>query len=491
MPAPTPAPAPTGAYGELRIAVASFGQETFNPIKADSVSTEILLSPILDYMFIAEGGNLINGLVERWELAPDALSWTYYIRKGVKSHDGSDLTAKDVKFSLESYAAQDAFYGFMRAMIDHIEIIDDYTVRIYTQGTLPDFRWEQSDSPVASGAAGMVMPKDYVERNGIAYYVRHPVGSGPWKYAGYVPGDMVAFEAVDKHWRQAPEFKKLTIILMPEETTRVASLKTGELDETEIGLDAAHELELAGYKTLPLGAYSVMVLLHGAYQAGAGPIADVRVRQALSLAINREEINNALFYGKAGPPGPPFLSEDAGGFDLSYWMSYAAKAYRYDTEEAKQLLKEAGYPNGFSMQLWSYAMTGSANLPKLAEIVQGYWLKIGVKAKIVPTEDGAFRTIRNPLKSPTLIGQASTYRYSSTAISSKCLLAGFHSTMGNFSLVGKAMPEFDSLLGLASSETNPTKREDLLAKAIQMAFDTWTTLNMVTIPLLHVGELCC
>jgi peptide/nickel transport system substrate-binding protein len=427
-------------------------------------------------MVEAEGRDLSTaGVIEKWELAPDALSWIYHVRKGIKFHDGSDLTAKDVKFSLDGYASKDAYTPALSGIIDHTDIVDDYTVRVYTKGPQPDLPWYTGSSRV-SGWVGEVMPKDYIDRYGMAYFQQHPIGSGPWKFVRHVPGDTMEYEAVSNHWSQTPEFKKLTNILIPEETTRVASLKTGAVDGIDISLDTAHELDMAGYKTNALDGYSSEILLYGAYQTGAGPIADVRVRQALSLAINRDEINQTLFYGKSSPPGPPHNSEDSTGFDLAYWMAYAAKAYRYDPAQAKLLLQQAGYPNGFSFKLWTYPVGEGPYITKLAEVVQGYWLNIGVKAELVTTDDGAFRPIRNTLKSPTLIGAAGTYVYSAGPNTVKNLIHAYHTTQGSFTLVGKAMPELDDLLTRASSEMDPAKRQDLVKQGLQIAFDSWTIL---------------
>ncbi len=475
--APTTTATPTGAYGELRFALSTFAKEVLNPIKADSTTARDLISPMFDNMLGAQERELAaTQVVERWELDPGALSWTYYIRKGIKFQDGSELTAHDIKFSLDGYVSAEAFVRSLSGMIDHVDVLDDYTVRIYTKGTQPDFPWYTSTVTNVSGYVGSVLPKNYIEQNGMAYFERHPMGSGSWRFIRHIPGDTLEYQAVEKHWRQTPEFKKLTLILIPEETTRVASLKTGAVDGIDVSLESAHELEIAGFKTNALDGYSSEIILHGAFQPGAGPIADVRVRQALSLAINRQEINDTLLYGKGSPPGPPHNSEVSTNFDLAYWMDYAAKAYRYDPEEAKRLLQQAGYADGFSIKLWTFPVGEAPYITKVAEVVQGYWMKIGVKAEISRTDDGSFRPIRNSLKSPVLIGAASTYIYSAASNTVKNLVHAYHTTLGSYTLVGKAMPEFDELLTSMMTEMNPTKRQELIKQGLQKAFDSWTIL---------------
>jgi peptide/nickel transport system substrate-binding protein len=475
---PIPKPTQSGQYGTLRLALSTFGMETLNPATADSTCIRDLLGPIMDQMIEQEGRDLGGtGVIQKFEASSDALSWIYHVRKGIKFQDGSDLTAKDVKFSIDAYIAKNAFNQSLAGLVDHTEIVDDYTVRIFTKGFQPDLPWYTGRTRT-SGYVGEVVPKDYVDKNGWQYFQQHPVGSGPWKFTRHVLGDTVEYEAVASHWRQTPEFKNLINIIMPEEATRVASLKTGAVDGIDASLDTAHSLELAGFKTNALDGYSSEILLHGAYQTGAGPIADVRVRQALSLAINRDEINKTLLYGKSDPLGPPHNSVETSGFDYAYWMDYAAKAYRYDPEAAKTLLQQAGYSNGFSIKLWTYPMGEVPYITRLADVVQGYWLKIGVKAEISPTDDGSYRPIRNTLKSPVLIGAASTYGYSAGPSPVKNLIHAYHTTSGSFALVGKAMPEYDDLLNKALSEMDPAKRAEYVKQGLQIAFDSWTVLNI-------------
>ncbi|MBI4303005.1 MAG: ABC transporter substrate-binding protein [Chloroflexi bacterium] len=491
-PTPTPAPAPkpppttSGPYGELRIALSSFGSERMDPIKGASSDVWNLLTPMLDHLTGKGVGEPAPEIAERWEMAPDGLSWIYHIRKGIKFHNGEELKADDVKFSLDRWTSKDAFYGYLREMVERVELVDEYSVRVYTKGTQPYLVINAGS--FADPPQGIIMPKDYIEQRGMAYFERSPAGSGPFRFARHIVGDLIQYEAVVDHWRQTPSFKKLTTILMPEETSRVAALKTGEIDAIDVSLEAGRELEASGLARLrTLNTTAVIIQLHGAYEPKAAgmPISDIRVRQALSLAVDRDEIRKIFFYGKADPPLPPFQTPvvAAADVDFPYWLSYAAKAYRYSPDEAKRLLKEAGYSQGFSIKLWTYPMAGSPYLTKLAEVIQGYWLKIGVKAEVVPVDIGAYNAIRNVTKSqsPDLMGQAATYRYSASAVAPKNLNTGFYST-GSFGLLGKSMPEIDKLLNDAMSETNPVKRRDILAKIIKAGIDSYTALQLCQAP---------
>ncbi|MBI2958410.1 MAG: ABC transporter substrate-binding protein [Chloroflexi bacterium] len=476
-----PTAQPAGPSGELKVALSAMGTESFYPPAGGLSDVTTTLAPMFDWLFTLKGLDLAPGLIEKWEVAPDGLSWIYNVRRGVKFHDGKELTGADVKYSLEQYVVPAAASPFLRGMIDRVQATDNYTVRVFTKGTQP---YLPHTSTLYDPSQGAVMPKDYAEQQGRANFELRPIGTGPFKFAKHTRGDAVQYEAFDQYWGQVPAFKSLTLILMPEESTRVASLKTGAVDIIDVGLDASNELEKGGFRTPTLDVALPHIRVYGAYDAQASrlPIADARVRQALSLAINRDEIRSTVFFGKADPVFVPGLPLGAADVDLNYWRDFSAKAYRYDPTAARDLLKQAGYADGFSIKMYAFAMGGAPYLPQLAQIVAGYWGAIGVKTELTPIEFSTFRTWFPSLPPKAqVLGQASVFRDTDNPVTPKPLRSAFYST-GTWALNGKATPELDKLIDSATSEPDPAKRKEMLTNAVQMAVDSWTYLPVAGAP---------
>ncbi len=487
--APSPTSAPTGLYGELKIGVASFGVESFDPVKASKATNMYLISPMYDYLAMTDAsGKVKTGIAENWEMAEDGSYWTFYIRKGIKFHNGDPLTAEDVKFSLERYAtSEDSHYKYLADSQDHVEIVDDYTVRVYTKGPQP-YYWRFVNPVVPY--QGIIFPKAYFENKGADYFEEHPVGAGPFKFVSHVTGDSVEYEAVPDHYRQVPAFQKVSLIQVPEEATRISMLKTGELDATDISLDAIPEVEAAGFKTMNLAPNQAGVVFLGAYdpRAEGMPIADIRVRNALSLAINRDELRSTFFHDKLGPAMPPTMWPEQPEIDVEYWKAEAAKVYRYDLDQAKQLLDEAGYSDGFSFKLYTWSTAGGAYLPKLAPILQGYWLKVGAVAEIVPIDLASFSALRRsgPNKgcADELVGQATVAGYLGNAVAPQAMVTYFTAS-GLYDVASTQIgqnAELDTTIMAALTEPDDSKRFDLTAKAIQLAMDTRVYVVIGAVP---------
>lgn len=395
------------AESTLRYAAGNFGEESMDPTRTSISASLGLVGPLWDWLTeVDANGKLTPGLALSWEPAADGLSWTFRLRPGVKFHDGSEMTAEDARFTLmEGFRRPEAKSSRVRQFrkgIRDVRVIDRYNFEVATARPWPTFPYDVSNQP---GIEGIVLPKAYVGKVGWDGFAQKPVGTGAWKFAAHEVGNFIEFEAVEDHWRGSPRFDRLRVLLVPEVSTRTAMLKTGQVDVARISLDEVPEMTEAGFEIAEdPQPTSVRIHLYGTYRKEAGPTGDVRVRRALNLAIDREEIVETLFHGKAKPAAVFPVSPISIGFPADL------EPYPYDPAQARKLLAEAGYPNGFSLELFALPTGGFTQYRQLAEVVAGFWEAVGVKTSIVPTDIGAFRPlyIATP-QSPRIIGQAGTF----------------------------------------------------------------------------------
>ncbi len=339
------------------------------------------------------------GLANKWEMTPDGRTWTFNIRKGVKFHDGVELTAKDVKFSIEQIMGPGSLSNAaseLKNQIKGIEAKDPYTVVIY-------FKQPNIFLPNLFGAIrgtdGMIVPKDYYEKVGKDEFAKHPIGSGPYKWHSQQVGSFIKLEATDRHWRDGvPKYKYMTYHIIPEESTRIAMLKTGEADITRVSRDSVKEVLNAGLNVLTRRNVSPLVF-HANMQWTSPVFSDLRFRKALNLAINREAIIKQLFAGMANP-----MACYPGSYMSIVGADLTLKPYPYDLQEARRLIKEGGW-EGYEFTLVSYPRPGCPEFSKVVEALAGYWEQIGLKPKIRMSEWVVWRnTWREKKTQNTVLG---------------------------------------------------------------------------------------
>ena len=389
--------------GTLTVSLENLGAQTTDPILQTRAGHAQYQAPIYDallgFNFESQYGGVGPGVAEEWGIDPDGNSWTFRLPEGLVFHNGEALTAEDVKFSLErTMFHEESLVGdgnrlsrqLRQPPEEAIEVIDPLTVRMHTDGPKPHF-WSLLTRAVFQG--GQIMPKDYIESVGDDGFRAEPVGSGPWMYAGHSVGDYFQYEAFDKSHRGVPHFAKMSLLLVPEESTKLAMVRTGQADIIDLVPESAPEVEAAGAKlTVVEGVGMFIYQFWGLYfdEAQALPIGDVRVRQAMSLAINRQDIIDYTLNG-FGRPSMPFATFPTSvDVDVPRWQKWSEDTLVYDPERAKQLLAEAGYPDGFEVTFWSTNFSGTPYMNDLSQAVTGFWEDVGIQTDLRIIESGIF-----------------------------------------------------------------------------------------------------
>src|SRR6266567_3564965 len=326
-----------GPQGQLSWGVhVSLAPTWFDPAETSGITNFMVLYALHDALVKPmPGESLAASLAESWSAAEDGRSYEFVLRQGAKFHNGEPVTAEDVKFSFERYRGTS--HDMMKDRVASVEIPDPRHVRFNLKEPWSDFLTFYGS---ATGA-GWIVPKKYVEKVGDEGFKKAPIGAGPYKFVSFTPGVELVFEAFDQYWRKIPSVKRLVFKVIPDETTRLAALKGGEIDLVySIRGELAEKLQRTPGLTLkqvfPPGT---QFLYFPEQWDPKSPWHDERVRRAASLAIDRKTINQALTLGHSKLAGNSFVADM---FEF-YWQPPAPV---YDPAKAKQLLAEAGYPNG-------------------------------------------------------------------------------------------------------------------------------------------------
>jgi peptide/nickel transport system substrate-binding protein len=321
------------------------------------------------------GQPMAPSLAESWSASPDGLVYEFVLRKGVRFHNGDPVTVEDVKFSFERYRG--LANKMLKDRVASIEIPDPGRIRFRLKQAWPDFMTFYSS---ATGA-GWIVPKNYIQKVGDDGFKKAPIGAGPYRFVSYTPGVELVLEAFDGYWRKAPAVKRLVFKAIPDEATRLAALKRGEVD-VAYGMSGAlaEEIRRTPGLTLKPVAGQVVDWVNFTDQWDAkSPWHDRRVRLAAAYAIDRQAMNQAERLGFAKitwslvPPSFEF-----------YWQP---PGYGYDPAKAKQLLAEAGYPSGFDAGDYFC----DAALSYMGEPVVNYFNAVGIRVKLRPIERAAFQ----------------------------------------------------------------------------------------------------
>ena len=423
----------------------------FDPSSAPAQITPFgILYALHDSMVRATYGTRIGpGLAEAWSESPDGLTYEFRLRRNLKFHNGDPVTAEDVKFSFDRYSG--AGSKELKSHVEAVEIVNPLTVRFRLNAAWPDFMTFYGTTVTG---AGFVVPKKYVTQVGDEGFRKHPIGAGPFKFVSHKPGVEVVVEAYPGYWRKVSNVKRFVMKSVPEGTTRVAMLKNGEADIAYAldGEDALNVKRDPRLQLVPSKHASIYWIEFADQWDPKSPWHDKRVRQAAILALNRQAINEVSCLGFCPPTS----------IIIPRVMDFAlqTQAAPYDPQKAKQLLAEAGYPNGIDagdfVPIPPFITT--------AEAATNFLGAVGIRTKIRPTERAAFLTNWRDKKFRGLFMVA--VGNSGTAASR---VAEFIYSKGTYAYGG--YPDIDELFLLQAKERDVAKREALLHKIQQLTID--------------------
>jgi peptide/nickel transport system substrate-binding protein len=410
------------------------------------------------------------GLAESWENTEDGLKYTLKLRKGVKFHDGTDFNAEAVVYNFNRWKAgnEEQFYYYHSQFGDTIKevvAVDDYTVEFHLNRPLAPF-YKNLAMPVFGIASPAAIEK-YGEK-----FMENPVGTGPFKFKEWKRNDHITLVKNENYWKKGlPKLDQVIFRAIPENSARLNALTAGEVDLID-GVNFSDIPTIEGNPNLQVFYRPSMNVAYLGLTSTRGPLKDKRVRQALNYAVDKKALIDAFYSGAAEPAVNPMPPVIAGYNDK-------VQDYEYNPEKAKELLKEAGYPDGFEMELWAmpvprpYMPDGQ----KVAEALQANFEAIGVKAKIVTYEWGTYlEKARNGEADTFLLGwtgdngDADNFLY--------VLLD--QDSIGSNNYTYYKNQEVHDLLIEAQSSPDQAKREELYKKAQEIIKE-----DAPWIPLVH------
>lgn len=444
------APAAQPRYGGTLTIAMEYDAATLDPLAMTDVASGNVFVHITEALFdLTPEGDIVPLLATGYAASEDGLVWTIYLRKGVRFHDGTPFNAEAAKINLDRFRTR-ATFRFLIDAINEVTVVDDHTVRLLLSRPF---------APLVRGLAhtftGMLSPAAIEAAGGAS--PEKPIGTGPFKFVEWVRGDRLVLERNPNYWGEGPYLHRVVFKPVPEPGTRVMMLLTGEADViTVVPPDDVRVVQ--AHPDCRMVFVPSLLMQYVGMNNLRPPFNDVRVRQAINYAIDKQEIIDYV----------------RGGYDLiadapigpRVFGYHPAGPYDYDPERARQLLAEAGYPHGFTTTL----RYNPGWREMAAEVIQAQLRKVGIDAKLIRMEWAAYLafTARPPAESEVdmfMLGWTTV-----TGDADYGLYALFHSDewAPRSNRVFYSNKRVDELLDRARAELDPAVRKRLYAEAIEI-----------------------
>lgn len=364
------APASAQQRGPLVVGAAIF-TDSISPAAAGYNTLSLVYQTWDPLVARDHNDDIVPALAERWEtLSPT--HWRFHLRRGVRWHDGTPFTAEDVKYTIEYVTNPRTVYvrkGRI-AGIASVEVVDAQTVDIRTTNPAPLLLRGLADIAIEQKAIS--------ERLGPDQAWRRPVGTGPWLYGEWVPGDHYDLTANPDYWGGRPRVDRLRIRTIPEGSTRVASLLAGEthiIEEVPVDLIPS----VRQRRNLTIDAVESSVSLVLTFDTRTPPFNDVRVRQAVDYAINKPQIHQQMLEGNGSVLDGQLVTRATFGYNPNL------RARPYDPARARALLREAGYPDGFETRINTMSGRYLSDVD-IANAAAGMMRAVGIRTNVAVQE---------------------------------------------------------------------------------------------------------
>jgi ABC-type transport system substrate-binding protein len=441
-------------------------RDNYDPRSLDpALSTDVPTGRVVAYVFdgltsFTPEARVEAALAERWDVTPDGSRYTFHLRRGVTFSDGTTLGAKTVISSWQR-ALDPATKGGRGEPLQPIRGARDFAAgkaKSIAGLSAPNDSTVvvQLEEPLGIFPKLLAMPVAAVVPANMAN--DHPIGTGPWRLVEWKHDDYLLFAKNEKYWGGAPKADSLRARIISEPSTAVAEFESGNVDVLLIPASETQQWEDDESKKGMLMSVPALQLVYIGINTTRGPLRDARVRQAINMAIDRKLIAQRLVSGR-GRLAAGVIPPSLGGADT------LRAPYPFDAARAKQLLQQAGFPNGIDVELWVGA---NPIYGRIAETVQAYLSQAGIRTKIVQRESAAAREAARKGQTDMILKDW----YADYPDAENFLYPLLHSANkgvgGNVSFFQNA--EFDRLVSQARREPDEAKRNVLYRQADSLAF---------------------
>jgi peptide/nickel transport system substrate-binding protein len=393
---PTDPPPPEGHQpeGTLVVALSTFPNTLDGNLTAERQAHNTAGGIYDSLVWINDDNEVEPALAESWEISDDGLEYIFTLRQDVTFHNGEPFNADAVVYSWEYYRNPELAWNERWRLADNVEKVDEFTIKITTDDPKPLLLR-------TIGIDWSMVPPLYHQEVGEIEFGNNPVGTGPFEFVEWIKGDRIVLKANLNYWQEGyPKVETLIFRPIPESSTRVAAITTGEVDIVgRLNAEEAASLEgVAGVNVISYPVSRVYYIAFNNVTSGVGePTEDPRVRQAMNYAVDMDAIVDALFDGQAKP---------STGFVATGEMGYGVvEPFGYDPDKALELLADAGYPDGFEM---GFACPAGAytNFEEVCQAIQAYLAEVGIVTDLEIMESGYYWDLEAAKELPPLFGDS-------------------------------------------------------------------------------------